>query len=248
MKKMAVYDGTNTIKNVAVWDGISPWSLSGSAGEVTGRRLAIGQTYISMANDTSAYTVVIDGNSIPSFAGVRAIEQGLIDAGVSTDAISNVAIGGKATTDLIISAGALVDPKFNPLYGWKNVCFIWEIINDIKNGTLSAQQVFDNIKNYCQARKAIGWKNVVGTCLPWQLSGATNEQKRLDVNDMLRAELASGSSLWLDALADVASDSVMGNAATCSDPAYYSDGTHPTALGQSLLKIYFKNAFLSLHS
>lgn len=240
-KKMALISSGNII-NTAVWDGSTEWNPGFTTGEITSRRLKIGQTYVSMEDDSTSCNVVIDGSSLAYSTPPKCVENGLAELGLIPDTIVNVAVGGRTITTLITTAPSLVDTKYSEVHGEKNICMFWEIINEINLGS-SIDEVFGKLTTYCTARKARGFKNIVSTCLPWHNSGEAKNTVRLGVNALILA--AAGQGL-IDAVADIASDVVMGDPATCLDTTYYSDGTHPTIAGQNLLKVHWKTAFSSL--
>jgi hypothetical protein len=247
----AILDANSVIQNVAEWDGVQPWEHSTNAKNISNRiGLGVGKTYTEHPG-IFTYNIVIDGNSIAAAysSNSNCIENGIIDAGLQQSDIFNVAISGRTTRQLITGALAKVDAVYLPSLGDKNICIFWEISNDLALfPSWTAEQAFAAVKSYCVSRKAVGWKVVVATCLPRIGQGIDTvdiEERRLGVNQYIRDAFAGGED-WVDAVADVGADPIMGNVSTCSNKSYYPDGTHPTVLGHSLCRIYFKETLASL--
>lgn len=237
MKRMAILDGSNNIKNVAVWDGITPWNPGSSIADITGRiHLGRGHQYVPRSS-IGTHNILIDGNSLAcAHLGGNAIEEGIIDSGLTTSDYLNVAQSGRTTHGLIGLAATNVDSFYDSSFD-KNICIIWEITNDLFLGGKSDVQAFQDLKDYCNERRHAGWMVIAATCLPRTGENADIETNRLSVNSMIRSD-----SSFYDSLADVASDSIMGNINSTYDIDYYYDQTHPTVEGHHLLKEYFKSA------
>lgn len=121
-----------------------------------------------------------------------------------------------------------------------NVVVILFGANDIAAGYKSTQ--FEAaLKAYALARRSRGFKVVILTTLPNSMITTNGfDSQRTAAN----AATLADPSFW-DAVADIASDPTMGNAANNRDTIYYSDGVHPTPLGNSYLTHYL-TAALSL--
>lgn len=132
------------------------------------------------------------------------------------------------------------------------VVVIWGGTNDIASGATVAD-TYANIKAYCEARKAIGWKVIVLSMLPRIEGGATTETKRQALNALLRADfpstmatnILSGAS-WADLLVDVGNDATVGQAGQNLNTTYYTDGTHMAAAGYRIIAVYVKDAIYLL--
>ena len=90
---------------------------------------------------------------------------------------------------------------------------------------------------YCDDRRAAGWTVILGTVISKTTPGFN--AARNYVNPIMRTWVG----VHVDAIADFAADPVMGPDAASSDTDLYSDGTHPTALGQSHLFDVFSPVF-----
>jgi len=92
--------------------------------------------------------------------------------------------------------------------------------------------------NLCTLARASGFTKLIGsTILPRNLS-ATNEWCRTNFNALL---IASGTT-WVDGIANIAGDPIMGLNATATGGIFYNaDAVHPNLLGSELLEpIYEK--------
>lgn len=159
----------------------------------------------------------------------------------------NVAVGGRTIVTMAANASASVDSKY--VAGRQlQVVVIWGGTNDIATGATAAD-TYANIKAYCEARKALGWRVIALSMLPRIEGGATTETKRQALNALLRADfpttvatnILSGAS-WADLLVDVGNDSTVGQAGQNLNTTYYEDGTHMMAAGYGIIARYVKDA------
>jgi hypothetical protein len=104
---------------------------------------------------------------------------------------------------------------------------------------LPASSFVSQLKTYCLARKSTGWKVIVLTLLAE--SNSPRNVLRNQVNVLIRAD-----NSFYDGLADIAADPTIGIDAAAFDTSLYSDGIHPTALGQSYIKPIVKPVVVSL--
>jgi hypothetical protein len=138
------------------------------------------------------------------------------------------------------NAALNVDPYYAYAGVQKSVCVTWGGHNDL-SGSASAADVYALIQTYCLARRAVGWKVVVGTTLPRIDPGI--ETKRLALNTLLRA----GWSTFADALADPGADPTIGTVAALSDPVWYRvDQAHLTHAGRVVAAGLFAAAILTV--
>lgn len=140
---------------------------------------------------------------------------------MNVSAIYNVAVAGQTTTQMLANGSTQVDSLFAS--GKENIVTVLEGTNDL--GMLQdATAVYDNLVAYCNARRAAGFKVVIGTIPPSSFFSGTQETRRQTVNTNLRANWAT----FADALADFAADSRLSNNLNST---YYTDGTHWTQAG-----------------
>jgi hypothetical protein len=243
MKTIAILNGS-TIQNVAVWDGVSVFNPASSV-EITGRHLlGIGKTHVAHKTG-AAHNIVIDGNSITAaHRPENAVEDAVIAAGLTSNDFHNLALSGAGTVGLSTVGFTKIDYMFNSTFT-NNICIFWEGTNDLYlNPARTGAQAFTNIKNYCISRKHTGFKVIVGTILP-RGSDANQEQRRLDCNALIR-DAYTNNEPWIDAIADVASDPVMGLFSTTLDINLYYDEVHLASAGHDLCKPYFRDAILEV--
>jgi len=185
----------------------------------------------------NGFNIVVDGNSLAvGTAGTTSatIHDGIIEANgpiVGTD-YENWSIGGATTVSLESDASTRIDSRLRTVPDTsKQILIIWELGNDIGlNATRTGLEAYNNIKTYCQARKAAGWSNIiVGTCLPRKASATVNanyETERLACNTLIRDALTN-SETWLDAIADYGGSATIGATGAADVTTYYNaDGIH----------------------
>lgn len=251
----------NITQGFAIWDGVSEWDPPGvEQADITNAGfIKKGAPFNDRKGNPHNYNFVIDGNSLavadyysPVFT--RAIRDGILTANISPTPtqydLINMAHNGWSTPDLASRAANDIDLLYESALTTKNVVIFWEGTNEMHIFGASAATVYNSIKSYCQARKAVGWKVVVGTLMPRHYSNAGTKDvfdiKRRDVNTMIRDARANGET-WLDAIADVGSDAILGLASSFYvDSPYSYDGLHLTIAGAEIAKGYFKGAIESL--
>lgn len=109
------------------------------------------------------------------------------------------------------------------------LCVMWGI-NNLAGGD-SAATTTAALKSWCQLRKAAGWTVVVLTLLPCNSFGSANSLREA-TNVLIKADTS-----FYDALIDTGdTGTLMGNVSALTGTTYYSDGVHPTALGNTLLE------------
>lgn len=227
------------ISNVVVWDGEKEFNPPSFAKEeLTGSMTQkIGATF-----DYATHNIVLDGNSLFYYYTSADIISMLATMGITSGNYINVSISGKDTQQLIAEAPAKVDALYDPIFVNKNVVVLCEGTNDITRHTLDAATAYAHIKSYGQARKAAGFKVVVMTITPRTIP-AQNEAIRLSVNQMIRDALAADET-WIDGIADVASDMIIGQTGQNTNTTYYADGLHFTPAGYPIISTYIKAGLL----
>lgn len=159
-------------------------------------------------------------------------------------ATPNFAIGGETISSLV-SRAATTDSYYDATRRF-NVLVVEIGTNDIWAGRTTTQ-VFDDLKAYCDARQAVGWKVVVATILPRLDAVAVSvgfNAKRATVNAAIRSDTS-----FYDALADIGdTGTTMGADTAPNDETLYETGkTHPTnPVGHALLGAIFKAAVKTL--
>ena len=138
--------------------------------------------------------------------------------------LRNFAVPGQTTEHMIADAATEIDPLVATPHNTA-VLVAWEWCNDSPN---EVQARIDRMVEYCQARRAAGWKVVV---LTNSSRSAEDLIRRDDVTAYIRANWPS----FADALADVAADPHIGAAGTYTDPTYFVDGVHMTTAGYDIV-------------
>lgn len=103
--------------------------------------------------------------------------------------------------------------------------------NDLASVGSSPSAFVAAVKSFCLAKKATGWKVVLGTLLPQnEVTNVGFNSRRNTANSLIRAD-----NSFYDVLADYAADATMGGDSAASNTTYYVDGVHPTAAGHQIL-------------
>lgn len=181
--------------------------------------------------------VVFDGNSLtarePNGQKSSYPAQTLLSLGDPWRAgYYNFGVSAQTTADMNTDAATQIDPV-SCASCVKNVCVAWEITNDLFFGA-STNTAWNNISTYCSGRRTAGFKVVVLTVLPRSDAGTPGdfETKRQGMNAMLRADYSS----FADGLADVASNSNIGDAGDELNTTYYNaDKVHMTETGYGVV-------------
>ena len=142
-----------------------------------------------------------------------------------------------------------VDPLFNLYATTSKTVVVWGGRNDIAN-TVAAATVYANIKTFCNARKAAGWKVIILDAMVGNDITGSLETARISLNASLLADFStnvsgkvySGGS-YGDYLVDIASET---NLLDYTNMTYFSDGKHLTAAGYAIAAADVKTALLAL--
>lgn len=198
------------------------------------------------------WNIVAHGNSHVIGTGgtnVSTMNEGILAANgapLATDWLA-MGTGGIATTALASEAAAKIDPLYDTnISANKRILIFWEGTNHIATTVSSDASVFYNaIKSYCEARKLVGWKIIVGTILPrggTMANSANYEAVRTAVNQSIRDAFAAEET-WLDAIADVGADTTIGESGDSANTTYYNtDQIHLKDAGQTIAATYFRDA------
>lgn len=114
--------------------------------------------------------------------------------------------------------------------------------NDMNSGDTATY--LTNLKNYCTARRAAGWKVVVGTLLPCTYASGTFNTKRAVTNaDVLNP---AHIGVYWDAVADQGGDATYAVDGAELNASYYPDTVHPNSTVCAGVKGYWSTAINSL--
>lgn len=130
--------------------------------------------------------------------------------------IHNVALPGETLATMLANAPTAVDPLLKSPYVL-NVVTVWGGTNDISLGATPAT-TYANLKSYCDARHAAGWKCIVAT----MLSRVGLDASKNTYNNLILADHS-----FADGLVDF-TGTVLGCDGCYSNLSNFSpDGTHP---------------------
>lgn len=93
--------------------------------------------------------------------------------------------------------------------------------------SMSAADTFSQLAEYCQYRRAAGWKVGICTLLPSTIPGYNA------LRNAVNALIVANWTTFADALIDLAANPDIGPDLAAGDLTYYSDGSHLTATGQT---------------
>lgn len=193
----------------------------------------------------SGSVIVCDGNSLtygylstnPSTKSYPALLAA--DSAFSSATIYNKGVNAQTTLDMISDATSDIDPNRG---SGVNILIAWEVGNDIYyNG--SASGAVTNFWNYCDARRAKGWKVYVLNCPPRSQTTSFGDNPTAYQTKLTTANglIASGWRSHADGFIDVASDSRFSG----YSPTYYNaDNVHYTDAGYQVIKDLVKSALI----
>lgn len=111
--------------------------------------------------------------------------------------------------------------------GETNILCVFAGTNDINDGE-TGTDTYNELVTHCQAAQADGYLVLVFTMLPRTSFDGTKEGYRTTYNTNVRANWAT----FADGICDVAADARLDDA---TDATYFSDGTHPTQAGYTVI-------------
>lgn len=184
--------------------------------------------------------VICDGNSITDIEGGGTIAYTrYLAESVPTLRVVNAAVAGQTTPYLTERAPIYVDR----LYEEDAIVIIWELTNDLI-GNDNETTTLNHLITYCQARLTVGFRVIVGTCLPRSVPVDANfEAQRLSLNTTIRAQYGN----WSHALMDVGGDTTIGATGASTNMTYYADGVHLTSAGEAIVADYALAALNALY-
>jgi hypothetical protein len=174
-----------------------------------------------------------------------------IALGSSWVKIANLGIAGETTPQMITAAPTTIDPFSNTTLR-NNICLAWELINDAVANVSQPDQVANvvgHMVTYGTARKAAGFKVIVGTML--------SQGYNTNVTDTIRGEINAGildptqiGVAW-DDVADMSWNPNVGGNGAWENTNYFSsvDKIHMTNYGYQCAAVIWgyyvsKNAIL----
>src|SRR5262249_19596889 len=141
-----------------------------------------------------------------------------------------------------------IDSLYNPSRT-KNIVMMLEGQEDLYQGA-SVEQTYMVLRDFCTARRQLGWKVVLLTLLPRKIeavdafpSRAHFEQDRQALNERLRHSWRE----FADALADIGANGEIGSAGAENDSEYFNpQAVFLTAKGNRIVAEMVKAAILTL--
>jgi lysophospholipase L1-like esterase len=188
----------------------------------------------SSAHDAGGL-IIFDGDSLtegyflapsqsyPSQA-MRQLPKGLESA--------NFGISGQTWQDLLRDVRQQVDPLFSPSRPL-NLVVVWAGANDMAVG-YSAQEIYENARHYCEARRRVGFTVVTATLYPLEPKDVDQnfEARRIRYNELLRAHCHE----FADALVDIAADDErIGDPSGPARRRYFIDAVHLNEAGYGVI-------------
>ena len=187
-------------------------------------------------------TVVCDGNSLTFGLGGKSYPSQLQSILGRRFKVINKGVSGQTTAKMMQDAATDIDSltrnSNNSL-----ICVAWECTNDMFFGT-EATTAFNNLKKYCQDRRASGFKVVALTVLPRSEPGtpANFESQRQILNTLLRKHWRD----FADALADIATDKNLGYPGAQKNLRFYGDLVHLNEAGYRIIAKYVAESIFSI--
>lgn len=206
-----------------------------------------GNSFAGISSDTTwSFTtistkpqIVFDGDSLTlgtcATGGLNYPNQTVTLLGGSSSYDStNLGVSSRTIATMLANASANVDSLYSS-DRTDNYVAIWGGTNDLYFGA-SDTTTYNNIVSYAQGRRTAGFKVIVYTILPRSAGSppAEFETYRQSINTSLRANWAS----YADGLADVASDSRLGDSGDELNATYYCDQVHLTNTGYGIVANY----------
>jgi lysophospholipase L1-like esterase len=143
----------------------------------------------------------------------------------------NFGISGQTWPDLLRDVRHEVDPLYSPSRRL-NLVVVWAGANDLAVGH-AAQQVYENARRYCEARRRVGFTVITATLYPLEPKDVDRqfEARRAAYNDLLRAHWRD----FADALVDIAADERIGDASGPARRQYFIDAVHLNEAGYAVI-------------
>jgi lysophospholipase L1-like esterase len=147
-----------------------------------------------------------------------------------------VLASGGATLSTLTGRAATTDSYL--VTGKTNILSVLVGANDLYNYTGGGAQYATDVAAYCDARRAAGWKVVVGTVLP--RSDAALTAGEIATHNTERAVFNAAVRLWegvhCDGVMDFAANATIGEDGDSDNTTYYSDKLHPNVTGHAVME------------
>jgi lysophospholipase L1-like esterase len=180
-------------------------------------------------------TFVFEGDSLTAglvgnvFADAKTFSEVVLLAQANRTRAYNFGVSGQTCTQMAADAATQVDPFFDAGHD-RNVLVVWGGTNDMTLVASNPTAPFNALKSYCLARRAVGWKVVVLTCLPRGTAGQFETDRQAFNAAIL------GDASFYDALADVGTNATIGEPGDQNNTTYYfGDKIHLTKAGHAIV-------------
>ncbi len=157
--------------------------------------------------------------------------------------IFKTSLGGSTTEDLADRAEVFVDPIHSDV-ARSNILVVWIGVNDIAFHHRNAKTTFNNLRNYCNARKSKGWRLII--CTEVSMKGSTIFGQCDKIRNVYNNDIRSGWNEFADGIADLGANACIGSSGAYKDTLYFCDGIHLTDAGSTLVAAVIDQAINSL--
>lgn len=179
------------------------------------------------------------GVAMANLVGSTRTNLGIPGAGVASD------YPGGATLNMVIMEAVFGDVAFDSSKD-VNIACVFAGTNDMSFNPPTTQHVFDELKAYCLARRAMGSKVICVTCAP-RGDGFTNvTEANMEIARQAYNTLIRNDTSFYDAIVDVGADPTIGDDGDEDNTTYYADKVHFTDAGYAIVGGLAKTAIQSI--
>jgi lysophospholipase L1-like esterase len=196
---------------------------------------------MSLTSSDSSGQVICEGDSLT--VGIGAPEnlsyprqmESLVHIARPKFTVVNVGMNGTTTIEMLERAKFNVDSLFNPALAI-NIAVFNGGINDIRLLDDDVITIVGRIQKWCNDRRAVGFKVVVMTLTP---SSYAEENPVVNLmKDTINSLIQASYTSFADAMADIGTDTTVGQNGEEANPKYYADRLHMTAAGYAIKARY----------
>lgn len=196
----------------------------------------------NISTPIDSLNIVIDGNSL-IVGSTNKLTPPVCELAshlsIHPSSVAMNAYVGRTTEDIVDRAPTITDPLLIP--GRKNVAILYEATNSLIAGGADRLEVLDLVESWCLARRAHGFKVVVGTPPPRKLF-AGNNQNFEDDRLWLIEQLEASWNQFADGFANAGADAVLGATGANTNTTYFdNDQTHLRDAGSAIVARYLSN-------
>jgi len=203
---------------------------------------ASGTTYGSLItlSDPGKDIIALDGDSRTDGYNCKSVNPYLNFLQLrGSPVIYKTSAGGLTSADLIERAEVFVDPFLSDI-AHSNILVVWIGVNDIAFNHRSANSTYNNLREYCIARKSKGWRLIV--CTEVSMKGSTIYGQSDKVRNLYNNQIRSGWNEFADGIADLGANACIGSIGAYKNSLYFCDGTHLTDAGSVQVAVVISQA------